>query len=276
MTMNNEFYTVVDDTIERAIEAQGDKMITLDPALDQKKQNEQIQYLLDHGVEAIFLNPIDWKGIRPGLEAAKKAGVPIIVIDAPVYDTDLVETTIVSDNYQAGVLCAQNLMQQVTSANILLLTHENAKSAVDRIKGFTDTIEKNPGNYKIVKSIDTEGQTERTLPKVEQYLNENSDIQAIMCLNDPTALGALAALDSLNYGKDVLVYGVDGSPDGKVLIQEGMLYGTAMQSPKEMGEKAASVAYRLIKGEKVEKSIVLPVRMIDQSNIGLYEIDSWQ
>ena len=81
MTMNNEFYKVVNNQIRTKVEKNGDEMITLDPALDQKKQNEQIKQLVKQKVDAIFLNPVDWKKVEPGLKAAKKAKIPVIVID---------------------------------------------------------------------------------------------------------------------------------------------------------------------------------------------------
>ena len=55
MTMNNEFYKVVNNQIRMQVEKNGDEMITLDPALDQKKQNEQIKQLVKRKVDAIFL-----------------------------------------------------------------------------------------------------------------------------------------------------------------------------------------------------------------------------
>ena len=79
---------------------------------------------------------------------------------------------------------------------------------------------------------DTQGQIERSLPKVEKMVEEHEDIDVIMSLNDPTAMGALAALDSKDYKKDVLVYGVDGSPEGKRLISESKMTGTAVQYPR--------------------------------------------
>ena len=155
MTMNNEFYKIVNNQIRMQVEKNGDQMITLDPALDQKKQNEQIKQLVKRKVDAIFLNPVDWKAVEPGLVAAKKAKIPVIVIDSQVYRNDLVAMTIVSDNYKAGVLCAKEMMKQKDQANIILLTHNAAKSAVDRINGFLDTI-KNNKNYKILASADTQ------------------------------------------------------------------------------------------------------------------------
>ena len=129
MTMNNEFYKIVNNQIRMQVEKNGDQMITLDPALDQKKQNEQIKQLVKRKVDAIFLNPVDWKAVEPGLVAAKKAKIPVIVIDSQVYRSDLVAMTIVSDNYKAGVLCAKEMMKQKDQANIVLLTHNAARSA---------------------------------------------------------------------------------------------------------------------------------------------------
>lgn len=44
--------------------------------------------------------------------------------------------TIVSDNYDAGVQCAKDMMERLDSANIVLLKHTTAKSAKERIEGF--------------------------------------------------------------------------------------------------------------------------------------------
>ena len=88
MTLNNQFYDVLNSEIQQRVEEKGDHLITLDPALDQEKQNEQIEYLIEQGADVIILNPVDWKGVKKGLEAAKKKNIPVIVVDTEVYDTD--------------------------------------------------------------------------------------------------------------------------------------------------------------------------------------------
>ena len=271
MTMNNEFYKVVNNQIRMQVEKNGDEMITLDPALDQKKQNEQIKQLVK---DAIFLNSVDWKEVESGLKAAKKAKIPVIVIDSQVYRNDLVTMTIVSDNYKAGVLCAKEMMKQKDHANIVLLTHNAARSAVDRINGFTDTIKKNK-NYKILASADTQGQIERALPKVDKIIEKYKNIDVVMGLNDPAAMGALAALDSKGAREGVLVYGIDGSPEGKKLIKEGMMTGTAAQSPKQMADTAINAAYKILQGKKVEKKKVISVQMITKKNVEQTDISRW-
>ena len=87
-----------------------------------------VRELIDAGVEVLFLTPVEWDNLRPALEEAYVAGVPVIVVDTPVKDRDLVSCSVLSDNYEAGVLCGKHLLSIRDSANILLLEHVTAES----------------------------------------------------------------------------------------------------------------------------------------------------
>lgn len=275
MTMNNPFFIALNDGIKSVVEANGDTLVALDPALDLNKQISQIEDLIAQKVDAIFLNPVDWKGIKPALEAAKKAGIPVINVDAPVFDEDLVSCIVASDNYNAGVLVAQDVMKRLNKANVVLLEHPTAKSAIDRTKAFEDTVKGNP-NYKIIAKQSSNGQLEQAMPVMENIIQANKQIDVVMGLNDPTALGALAALQAAKRDKGVLIYGVDGAPEAKKMIKEGKMTGTAAQSPKNIGKTAAETAYKLLKGESVEHKIYVPVTLITKDNVDQFGVDGWQ
>ena len=274
MTMNNPYFEVMNNRMKEAIEANGDTLLTLDPALDTKKQMQQIEFLINQNVDAIFLNPIDYNELEPALMKAKDAGIPIIVVDAPVSNLDLVTCTIVSDNYDAGVQCARDMMKRIDHANIMLLEHLSAKSAVDRIDGFLDTI-KGHNEYHIIDRKDCEGQIEQAFPIMQSMLKKNPHVDVIMALNDPSALGALAALESMNLN-NVLVYGIDGTPNAKTLIEQNELTGTAAQYPLLLGDKAVEVAYQLMNHQKIEKEIILPITLITKDNLDEFDIAGWQ
>ena len=110
MTMNNPYYHVLDAQLRAGIEARGDVLLTRDAAMDQQRQNQEIQELIDAGVSAIFMTPVEWDTSKEGVQIAASAGVPVIVVDALVQDGSLAACSVVSDNYQAGVLCAQHLL----------------------------------------------------------------------------------------------------------------------------------------------------------------------
>ncbi|WP_295131479.1 sugar ABC transporter substrate-binding protein [uncultured Catenibacterium sp.] len=274
MTMNNPFYEVINNELKKEIEKKGDELIVRNPELDLDKQNEQIEQFIKKKVDGIFVNPIDSSKLT-SLQSAREAGIPIIAIDASVDNTDLIDCLIESDNYDAGVLCAQNMMQRMQSANIVLLKHSTVESALSRIQGFVDTIKDYP-QYKIIDSAECEGQLERSMPAMQAILKEHSNINVVMALNDPAALGALAAIESLNR-TNILVYGVDGTPDLKSLIKQSpLIAGTAAQSPIKFGTLAAKNMYKILERKDIPKTIEVPVTFITKDNIDSYNVKGWQ
>lgn len=274
MTMNNPFYEVINNELWKEIENNGDILITLDPVLDIKKQNEQIQYFIDKKVDGIFINPIDSGAIKPALEKAKEAGIPIIAVDAPVKNSELVDVTVVSDNYDAGVQCAEDMMGHFDQAKIILLKHTATKSAKDRIDGFLATIKGNE-QYQIVNQGECQGQLEKAMPLMEAMLKKTPDVDVVMALNDPSALGAIAALEEADRS-EVKVYGVDGTPELKSLITSSSnVIGTVAQSPITMGRIAANEMYQLLKGNRKDE-VVVKVKLITSKNIDDYDENGWQ
>ncbi len=275
MTMNNPFYKIINNEILKVVEKNNDTLITLDPELDVDKQNEQIYKFIDQKVDGIFINPIDFEQIEPALQAAKRANIPVIIIDAPVSDESLVNCTIVSDNYDAGVQCAKDMMERLDSANIVLLKHTTAKSAKERIEGFLSVIDNNE-KYKVINEAECDGQLEIAMPKMQEIIEETPDIDVVMALNDPSALGALAALEK-NNKNDVMVYGIDGTPEIKALIgRNQMIVGTVAQSPIKMRQIAVENMYNILNGKKIEKNIIIPISLINKENLFKYDEDRWQ
>lgn len=275
MTMNNPFYKIINNEILKVVEKNNDTLITLDPELDVDKQNEQIYKFIDQKVDGIFINPIDFEQIEPALQAAKRANIPVIIIDAPVSDESLVNCTIVSDNYDAGVQCAKDMMERLDSANIVLLKYTTAKSAKERIEGFLSVIDNNE-KYKVINEAECDGQLEIAMPKMQEIIEETPDIDVVMALNDPSALGALAALEK-NNKNDVMVYGIDGTPEIKALIgRNQMIVGTVAQSPIKMGQIAVENMYNILNGKKIEKNIIIPISLINKENLFKYDEDRWQ
>lgn len=275
MTMNNPFYSVIDEELRLMIESRGDILLTRDPALDQDKQNDQIHELLAGGIDLLVINPVDFQQIRPALEEARDAGVPVVIVDSQVSDPALVACTIASDNYGAGVLCAEHLMRTRDSARIALLEHPTAQSALDRIQGFCDTIADQP-QYQIAGRASSDGQLELAMPALDSLLDADPDIDVVMALNDPTALGAMAALEERQLLDRTLVYGVDGSPEAKNMIFEGVMTATVAQSPIQIGQTTAQVIYQILSGEAYESEIIVPVELITAENVGQFGSDGWQ
>ena len=275
MTMNNPYFQVLDTQIRSLVELQGDILLTRDGAMDQQRQNQEIQELVDAGVCAIFMTPVEWDTAKEGVQIAAAAGVPVIVVDAPIEDSQLAACSVLSDNYQAGVLCAEHLMSVRDSAKILLLEHITARSAADRIQGFKDTIAGHEG-FVILGSGESDGQIENAMPVMEQLLRQYPEANVLMALNDPSVFGGLAAIQGAGLSDRFLTYSVDGSPEGKSMVSSGFLTATCAQFPSRIAEEAVKQAYAAINGGCERGEVIVPVELLTAENVDQYGIDGWQ
>lgn len=257
MTLNNPFYTIINEEMRTQIESHGDVLLSRNPHLDEEEQSKEIQELVEQGIKVLFINPIDSSNIAGALEKAKAAGVSVVAIDTNVARTDLVDSTVVSDNYMAGVQCAKHLLENKSSGRVAILTHAKATSAQNRIRGFIETLKDKP-EFQIVDQADCLGQLELAMPAMEEMLKRHPDIDVVMALNDPSALGAMAALKNAGRLSDTMIYGVDGTPEAMEMIESGLMTGTVSQEPKKIARLAVNEAYKILEKKDVDKIIMIP------------------
>ena len=149
-------------------------------------------------------------------------------------------------------------------------------SGVQRIQGFLDTIAGHD-DFEVLASGESDGQIENAMPVMEDLLAQAPQADAVMALNDPSALGALAAIQGA--GVDTarfLVYAVDGSPEGKGLVSDGLMTATCAQFPFKIAEAAVEQGYLAIKGKCEQKEIIIPVELLTAETVNRYGTDGWQ
>ena len=268
MTMNNEFYEILNEQISHRVEAEGDRLILRNPALSVSRQVEQ-------GISVLILTPVDSDGLTDILKRARQQGVKVIVVDSNVSDEQLVDCTIVSDNYKAGCLLGDYLLQNKENSKVVILTHEAATSGRERVQGFLDTIKGHEG-IEVVEEVPCEGQLEIAMPQMEKLIDQGTEFDSVFCLNDPSSLGAAAALETRGLLDKVDIYGIDASPDAKQLIYEGKMCASVAQFPSRIGEEAANAIYDLLEGKEVKSYISVPVELVTKENVEYYNVDRWQ
>jgi len=277
MTMNNEFYKSIHSEISRIADERGALVYVRDPELDEERQCQQIDDFCAQKVNVIVINPVkgDSQLILRALEKARKQGIKIIAVDTQLKNFKP-DASIVSDNYQAGVLIAKELMKRSSSARILLLEHKGTISADTRIQGFKDTIEGHE-SYQIVSELETKGQTEIAMPTVRNFLQLEFEIDTLVALNDRSAIGALAAIKEKGISYPIAIYGIDGSPDMKSLLHStDDVVGTVAQSPLQMGDRVMEVIQDIVDGKSYSEEITIPVQMMTKENIDRFDVNGWQ
>ena len=142
MDGTNPFFVTIEKAIREAVEANGDELISTDPANDVALQITQIEDMIAQDIDGIFLNPAEAEGILPALDALKEAGVPIVNFDTEVADLSYVASYTGSDNYNAGKVCGEDLVKKCPDGGpIIVLDSPTMNSVTDRTNGFLDAIE---------------------------------------------------------------------------------------------------------------------------------------
>jgi ribose transport system substrate-binding protein len=270
--LSSPFFTVLEQTIRKEVEKNGDRLITVDSDLDPVKQVSQIEGLIAEKIDAIFLSPVDMEAIHPALVSLNHAKIPVINIDSEVRDIDLVAAYVGSDNRNAGYVCGVDLVKRFPNGGpIAVLDSQVRVASLLRIEGFNEAITGKGFTIVFVKDA-----TGGSLRQTEEMLKSNPEVIAIMAVSDPIALDALAACQAANRA-NILIYSVSGSPRAKAAIAEGGQFaGTGTQSPITIAKEAVAIAYKILNKNPYEKRVIVETFMINQDNIDDYDIDSWQ
>lgn len=270
--MTNVFFLQIKEGMEKALTGPDDEVIVVDANGDQNKQMNDVTDMINQGCNVIGLSPINSEGVRATLEACKEAGVPVIAFNVGVAESaaELVSSTIVSDNEESGHMCAKALAEALGGkGEIVEITFSTTTTCFLRQKGFEDEIKANYPDIKILQSKDVEKATsDYSQPIMVDFINANPDLDGVFTINDPTARGAIAALKEADMIDKVKVVSVDGSDEGKEFIRANEMVASAAQDPALIGAQTVNVAYDLLAGKTVEKNIIIPMEIIDASNVG--------
>jgi ribose transport system substrate-binding protein len=265
-TLNNPFFVELNNGLKAAVEAHGDHVVTLDAQFNSLKQKNDVSDLINQQPAAIFLNPVNWEGVKGILIEAKRKNVPVIVVDAPVSDPDLVLCQVASDNFEAGRMACEALAKVKPAAKLVVLHLSLNRACIDRVAGFKSEMAKHPG-MAILDVQEGKGSTEGARPVMRDLLGRFPELDAAFPINDPSALGCVSALESAGRAGQVSVVSVDGSREGIAAVASGKLLSTSAQAPGEIGRIAVEKAYAHLEGKPVEKEIKVPVKLITKENV---------
>ena len=263
---DDNFLTILRTSMQKEMQQENVKGQIEDAKGDVSQQLSQVQNFIGQGVDAIIVNPVDTNAVKPIIDLATKANIPLIFVNRePALPLTDKMAYVGSDSELAGRLQMEALAKNMNyKGNIAILLGDLAnESTRKRTAGVKAVIAKYPG-MKVTKEQTAKFMRNDAVDVVSNWLTADDDIQAIAANNDEMAIGALQAL-----GKNdahVLVAGVDGTPDALQMIKSGKMVATVFQDAKGQGEGAVKTAVKLANGEKVQKIVDIPFQLITKDN----------
>ena len=265
LTLQNPFFKTIGDNIEAEATKLGYTVEVVSGDQDAKKQYDQVQDFIVQKASAIVLSPCDSKAVVTAIQAANKAGIPVFTVDIPCNEPGVeIVSQIATDNYLGGKMAGDAMIEILgeTGGNVLVLDHNMVESCQLRVKGFTEILKKHnessDNKIEVVSTLPSGGARDVGFKSTEDALQSNPDLNAIFAINDPSALGAYAALKKAGKEEQVKIVGFDGQPEGKKAILEGKIYADPIQFPDKMGVEIVNAIVSYSKGEEVAKENLIP------------------
>jgi ribose transport system substrate-binding protein len=274
LTLTNPFFKVIGDTIKEQAEKAGYSVEVVSGEFDVAKQQSQVKDFLVKKVVAIVLCPCDSRSIGAVIQEANKAGVPVFTADIACLAPDAkVVTHIATDNYEGGKQAGIATIEAMGEAGgkVAVLDFRQAESCILRVKGFKEVIDahnkKNPmAQITIVAELPGDGKKDKSQSATEDVLQTHPDLAAIFAINDPSALGARAALERANKADAVKIIGFDGQPDGKQAIKEGKIFADPVQFPDKIGQQTVAAMIDYFDGKTPPKEILIPTGLYKKAD----------
>jgi ribose transport system substrate-binding protein len=268
LTLDNPFFKVIGDNIEEAGHKAGYKVNVVSGDKDVAQQSNQIKDFIVKGVSAIVLSPCDSKSIIPVIREANERGIPVFTVDIPCNEPGLrIVTQVATDNLGGGREAANAMIEALgdEGGQIAVLHFKQAESCQLRVKGFMEVIEAHNASGKskidVVTELEGGGAKDVGFKAAEDALQANPNIRGIFAINDPSALGARAALEKAGKTAQVKIIGFDGQPEGKQAIKEGKIYADPIQFPDKMGQQIVDAIVRHSKGETLPPQMLIPTKL---------------
>ena len=247
------------------------EIIVTDGQLNAQKQIADLEDLMARDVDIILVAAHQSPTLVPVLSTAKEAGFPIIAFDRVLTDESVQIGRVINDEVAGGKVCAELMKEALGEEGgdiIVLMGPAGNTGAEYRQQGFEEGIE--GSNINIIDMQVADFQRVKAVEIFENLLQANPDLDGVFCHNDEMALGALNALVQAGKKDNVLVVGVDAIDDALQSVKDGKMDATVYQDCKGQAEGAIEAAYKLAKGESVEKEILIPFILVTTENVDEY------
>lgn len=272
LTMTNPFFGDIAEAVEGEAAKHGYEVIVTSAEFDVVKQQNQVKDFLVQGVQAIILCPADSKAIGVAIKEANQAGVPVFTADIASLDPDAeVVAHVATNNLEGGKQAGKAMIEALNGqGKVAILDHPEVESVLLRTKGFLEVVNKANENgeasIEIVSKLPGGGARDKSFRAAEDLLQAHPDLDGIFAINDPSALGAAAAIEKAGKSGQIQIIGFDGQLEGRKAIRDGVLYADPIQFPDKIGEETVKAVVSYFQGEEVPKEILIPTSLYKQED----------
>lgn len=270
---SHPFFLAQKEGMEAKAKELGIQLDVRDGQDDDAKQIGQVETLINLGSAGLILCPRDEEALIPAVEAANRAGVPILALNRRINGGEVVGY-VGADDSEGGVLQGEELVRTLGPEGgkiIYLEGTEGSSPQRNRAAGLMAVLEKHP-EITIADRRFAGFQEDKAKSVMTDLVRrfQPGEIRAIVAQSDEMALPA-AEVALAEGWRDVVVLGFDGGKTAFDAVRDGRLRATILQDPREQGAKAVETLAAKLRGEIVDQETVTPLRLITKENVDEFQ-----
>lgn len=286
------FWIAAIERLRRDIRNRGWSVLEAVSNMDDNRQYQQVQSMIQRRVDGIVIVHTDDKAVVPAIRAANAAGVPIVHFNRPPAASDAYSVAVVADN--------RKLMDQAVSALIgiarsrgdqyraaILLGDLGDANGVNRRDGFNDAVARHRDIVTVVAQIATEWNADKAFAGLSNALRAHPDINMLVTSSDfmtpqiEQALRIAGKWHPADQPGHVLIAGFDGDDNGYEQLASGYYDVDGVQDLDHEVDLTLKALDQIWAGERPPKILIDPgfVIMADtltQDRDRMWGYDAWK
>ena len=234
---------------------------------DDNTENGLLEDCITKNYDLVIVQSNNNAAQAPYVKNLVDAGIPVITTNPTTHQSDLDGSdndsvmegtgTVDADPMEQAKVGASRAVDEIPeNANVVILRGPSGNYHAEKRREAWDTyFFKERPDVTILYEDYANWNSDEALTLMESWVQSGKHIDAIISMNDNMAAGAIEAIrKNTDYvsadGKaNFLAYGVDGTAQGCLLIKEGLLTCTALQSAADLAKKNMEYADKVLKGE---------------------------
>ena len=247
------------------------KLDVFDGQANDDTENSMIENAITNKYDLVIVQPNNGEAQRPYVEKVVKAGIFAITTNARISGIEGASSVDANPYEQAGVNARAAIEQIPQNAKVVVLDGPSGNFHADeRRKSWQkEFFEKRP-DVKIVGEQIANWNKDEAMKYMEDWIQSNDKIDAVISMNDNMAAGALEVVKDNPKYKNMLAYGVDGTAEALLLIQEGRMTSTCMQSAYDLATKLLETSNKLLTGGEKQIDTDIGNPLVNKDNVQQY------
>lgn len=247
------------------------KLDVLDGQANDDKENSLIENAITNNYDLVIVQPNNSVAQKPYVENVIKAGKFAITTNARIPGIQGASSVDANPYEQAAVNARAAVQQIPQNAKVVILDGPSGNFHADeRRKSWqAEFIAKRP-DVKIVGEQIANWNKDEAMKYMEDWVQANDKIDAVISMNDNMAAGALEVVKGNAKYKNMLAYGVDGTAEAILLIKEGRMTSTSMQNAFELAERILATSNKLLTGAEKQVDTDIGNPLVNKDNVDQY------